>query len=115
MHDPKTSHGAALKHVLRYLKGTPTLGLVFNRAEKTVTEEYSDSSHIIDEDDGRSSTCHVFYLNDCPITWCYHHVKPSLWLQQKLQNKLYDFKNFSKKLHRNQVRRLWYISKISLL
>lgn len=31
MHDPKTSHGAALKQVLRYLKGTLSLGLVYKR------------------------------------------------------------------------------------
>ena len=31
---------------------------------------FSDSSHNIDEDDGRSTTGHVFYLNKCPITWC---------------------------------------------
>ena len=30
----------------------------------------SDSSHNIDEDDGRITTGHIFYLNDCPITWC---------------------------------------------
>ncbi|XP_013601719.1 PREDICTED: uncharacterized mitochondrial protein AtMg00810-like [Brassica oleracea var. oleracea] len=52
MHEPKKSHGAALKQVLRYLKG------------------YSDSGHCIDEDDGRSTTGHIFYLNECPILWC---------------------------------------------
>ena len=31
---------------------------------------YCDSSHNIDEDDGRSTAGHVFYLNNCPITWC---------------------------------------------
>ena len=31
MQDPKESHGAALKQVLRYLRGTSTLGLVFTR------------------------------------------------------------------------------------
>lgn len=70
MHSPKKSHGAALKHVLRYLKGSSTLGLEFKRANKTVIEGYSDSSHNIDEDDGKSTTGHIFYLNDCPITWC---------------------------------------------
>nr|GEX49393.1 uncharacterized mitochondrial protein AtMg00810-like [Tanacetum cinerariifolium] len=31
---------------------------------------YSDSSHNIDIDDGRSTTGHVFYLGTSPITWC---------------------------------------------
>ena len=70
MHQPKTSHGAALKQVLRYLRGTLSLGLVYRRKEKTELIGYSDSSHNIDEDDGRSTTGHMFYLNECPITWC---------------------------------------------
>ena len=28
-----------------------------------------DSGHNIDEDDGRSTTGHIFYLDDCPISW----------------------------------------------
>lgn len=70
MHDPRTSHGAALKLVLRYLKGTLSLGLVFKRNTRTELNGYSDSSHNIDEDDGRSTTGHIFYLNECPISWC---------------------------------------------
>nr|GEV07016.1 initiator tRNA phosphoribosyl transferase [Tanacetum cinerariifolium] len=31
---------------------------------------YSDSSHNVDIDDGRSTTGHVFYLGTSPITWC---------------------------------------------
>ena len=70
MHQPKQSHTAALKQVLRYLKGTTSLGLRYTRANDVKLIGYSDSSHNIDEDDGRSTTGHVFYLNDCPISWC---------------------------------------------
>ncbi|XP_013665384.1 secreted RxLR effector protein 161-like [Brassica napus] len=70
MHDPKHSHGAAMKQVLRYLKGTTKLGLVYKKGSMTEIRGYSDSSHNIDDDDGRSTTGHIFYLNDCPITWC---------------------------------------------
>lgn len=31
---------------------------------------YSDSSHNVDIDDGKSTTGHVFYLDQSPITWC---------------------------------------------
>ncbi|GKA51126.1 zinc finger, CCHC-type containing protein [Tanacetum coccineum] len=31
---------------------------------------YSDSSHNVDTDDGRSTTGHVFYLSTSSITWC---------------------------------------------
>ncbi|KAG7582462.1 GAG-pre-integrase domain [Arabidopsis suecica] len=70
MHDPKESHGAALKQILRYLQGTKSYGLSFGRKDRTELIGFSDSSHNVDEDDGRSTTGHIFYLNDCPITWC---------------------------------------------
>ena len=70
MHKPRTSHAAELKQVLRYLKGTTSLGLRFKRVNTMELVGYSDSSHNIDEDDGRSTTDHVFYLNECPISWC---------------------------------------------
>ncbi|KAG7553438.1 GAG-pre-integrase domain [Arabidopsis thaliana x Arabidopsis arenosa] len=74
MHEPKESHGAALKQILRYLKGTTSYGLTFARETEPKIETrllgYSDSSHNVDEDDGRSTTGHIFYLHDCPITWC---------------------------------------------
>ncbi|KAG7565310.1 Integrase catalytic core [Arabidopsis suecica] len=74
MQEPKESHGAALKHVLRYLEGTKGYGLVFERKTELRLDTrligYSDSSHNVDEDDGKSTTGHIFYLHDCPITWC---------------------------------------------
>ncbi|XP_033138570.1 uncharacterized protein LOC103844422 isoform X1 [Brassica rapa] len=72
MQDPKESHGAAMKQCLRYLRGTTSYGLAFEN-EKTRTTRlvgYSDSSHNVDQDDGKSTTGHVFYLGDSPITWC---------------------------------------------
>ncbi|KAG7571799.1 Zinc finger CCHC-type superfamily [Arabidopsis suecica] len=70
MHEPKESHGVALKQILRYLKGTRSYGLCFTRSNEKRLIGFSDSSHNVDEDDGRSTTGHVFYLNECPITWC---------------------------------------------
>ena len=70
MHEPKESHGAALKQVLRYLRGTSCLGLSYTRSKELELIGYSDASHNVDEDDGRSTTCHVFYLEKNPITWC---------------------------------------------
>ena len=70
MHEPKTSHAAALKQILRYLKGTTTYGLIYKRSDRRQLIGYSDSGHNIDEDDGRSTTGHIFYLNEFPISWC---------------------------------------------
>lgn len=70
MQDPKEPHGAALKQVLRYLRGTTSLGLKFDRTEKRELVGFSDSSHNVDDDDGKSTTGHVFFLDQSPITWC---------------------------------------------
>ncbi|KAG7585373.1 Reverse transcriptase RNA-dependent DNA polymerase [Arabidopsis thaliana x Arabidopsis arenosa] len=70
MHEPKESHGVALKQILRYLQGTRSYGLCFKKMENVKLIGFSDSSHNVDEDDGRSTTCHIFYLNESPITWC---------------------------------------------
>ena len=70
MHNPKRSHSTVLKQILRYLRGTLSYGLFFKRMGKSELVGYSDSSHNIYEDDGRSTTGHVFYLNSCPFSWC---------------------------------------------
>ena len=31
---------------------------------------YSDSLYNVDTDDGKSTTGHMFYLDQSPITWC---------------------------------------------
>ena len=70
MQDPKESHGAALKQVLRYLRGTTSLGLQFGVSKSQELIGFSDSSHNVDDDDGKSTTGHIFYLGGSPITWC---------------------------------------------
>lgn len=70
MQAPKRSHEAALKQILRCLQGTQPYGLEFVRSNETRVVGYSDSSHNVDEDDGRSTTGHVFFYADSPITWC---------------------------------------------
>ena len=70
MQDPKESHGAALKQVMRYLRGTIEYGLTFAQSTSLELMGFSDSSHNVDNDDGKSTTGHVFYLNRSPITWC---------------------------------------------
>lgn len=70
MQTPKVSHLAAIKQILRYLKGTVSYGLSYKKGGMDVLTGYSDSSHNIDDDDGRSTSGHVFYLGESPITWC---------------------------------------------
>jgi len=69
MQSPRESHGEAVKHLIRYIKGTTEYGLFFKRDGTTEITGYSDSSHNIDVDDGRSTTGFMFYLGTSPITW----------------------------------------------
>lgn len=82
MHDPRASHLSALKQILRYVKGTSEYGLNFTRSSKENVSliGYSDSSHNVDIDDGRSTTWHMFYLNDGLITWCSQKTRDSCTL-----------------------------------
>ncbi|GJU68363.1 uncharacterized mitochondrial protein-like protein [Tanacetum coccineum] len=50
--------------------GTTSFGIKYNRSNDMKLVGYSDSSHNVDIDDGRSTTGHVFYLGTSPITWC---------------------------------------------
>ena len=72
MQCPKESHGNAMKQCLRYLKGTTSYGLTFEKTRQSASKliGYSDSSHNVDPDDGRSTTGHIFYSGNSPITWC---------------------------------------------
>lgn len=69
---PKESHGVAMKACLRYLAGTTSLGLNFERSGSDMLRliGYSDSSYNTDPDDGRSVTGHMFYLGNSSVTWC---------------------------------------------
>nr|GFA62909.1 uncharacterized mitochondrial protein AtMg00810-like [Tanacetum cinerariifolium] len=65
-------HARAIKQILRYLKGTTLFGIKYNRSNDMKLEGYSDSSHNVDIDDGRSTTGHVFYLATaaaCQAIW----------------------------------------------
>jgi len=59
MQEPKEGHGVAMKQILRYLRGTTSYGLSFKRRDKSGLIGFSDSSHNVDEDDGRSTTGHI--------------------------------------------------------
>ncbi|GKD44061.1 hypothetical protein Tco_1268706, partial [Tanacetum coccineum] len=72
MQSPRESHARAIKQSLRYLKGTTSFGIKYNRSNDLKLVGYSDSSHNVDIDDGRSTTGHVLYLATaaaCQAIW----------------------------------------------
>jgi hypothetical protein len=71
MEKPTVLHVKAVKQILRYLKGTTELGLVYTQEGKMeVITGFSDSDHGADVVGRRSTGGMAFYLNDSLISWC---------------------------------------------
>ncbi|KAD6118644.1 hypothetical protein E3N88_09915 [Mikania micrantha] len=69
MQAPKQSHMQAVKQILRYVKGTTCFGLHYERNMSKTLLGISDSSHMADMDDGKSTTGLIFFFNNAPISW----------------------------------------------
>jgi hypothetical protein len=65
---PTTAHWTAAKTVLRYLAGTPNLGITFGGGTPGLLA-YCDSDYAGDIDSRRSTTGYVFILNGGAISW----------------------------------------------
>ncbi|KAJ0828650.1 putative RNA-directed DNA polymerase [Helianthus annuus] len=68
MQSPKQSHFAAVKQILRYVRGTVGYGLKYSGGGDGKLTGYSDSS--FSTDDGRGTTGMAFYYSNNLITWC---------------------------------------------
>ncbi|XP_071728192.1 secreted RxLR effector protein 161-like [Rutidosis leptorrhynchoides] len=62
-------HWQAVQWILRYLKGTTDIGLVFDSGGNTNVTGYVDSDYAGDLDRRRSQTGYVFTLGRCAISW----------------------------------------------
>lgn len=71
MSAPRMTHFTALKRVLRYLKGTTTLGLYYTRSNKAdyALVGYSDADWAGDVKTRKSTTGNCFLLSGAAISW----------------------------------------------
>jgi hypothetical protein len=71
MKNPGERHWIACKRILRYLKGTNKLKLVFeaNQNAELVTTAYTDADWGGDLDDRKSTTGYIIKVNDCLVSW----------------------------------------------
>ena len=72
MQKPKVSHLAAVKRILRYLKGTFDYGILFpavDKGKECKLVGYTDSSWCSDAEDRKSTAGYVFMLGGVPIAW----------------------------------------------
>jgi hypothetical protein len=63
-------HLMAVKHILRYVKGTVGLGCNYKKVGRNPELlGYSDSDHGGDIDDRKSTTGVLYYFGHCPVSW----------------------------------------------
>ncbi|KAK6137201.1 hypothetical protein DH2020_029055 [Rehmannia glutinosa] len=69
LHNPTINHWQAVKHLLRYLKGTSHLGLEFKPSQRLLLAGYSDSDYVGNIDDRKSTSGSCQFLGDCLVSW----------------------------------------------
>ncbi|WVY99308.1 hypothetical protein V8G54_025378 [Vigna mungo] len=72
MSKPKKSHMVAAKRMLRYVKAIEDFGILFYRNLKTkelMLVGYSDADFGGDEDERKSTSGSVYFLNNAPVSW----------------------------------------------
>ena len=73
MEKPKTPHFLAAKRILRYMKRTLDIGILYPYGQKNIKEEvfgYNDSDWCSDKDDRKSTAGYVFKFGTTLISWC---------------------------------------------
>ena len=71
MHNPGKEHWQAVKWILRYIKKTLDVGLIFEKDDMVSQHvvRYCDSDYAGDLDKRRSTTGYVFTLTKAPVSW----------------------------------------------
>jgi transposase InsO family protein len=69
MSNPKRTHWLAVKHILRYLKGTMNYGITYKGNSSNPLIGYSDSDWASDVDDRKSTSGNCFVLCDGAVSW----------------------------------------------
>ena len=68
--NPGMEHWTAVKNILKYLKRTKDMFLVYGGDEELVVKGYVDASFDTDLDDSKSQTGYVYMLNGGAVSWC---------------------------------------------
>lgn len=63
------THWTAVKHILRYLKGTLDLGIAYQRNGTNKLEGFCDSDYAGDQNTRRSTSGYIFMLNGGAVSW----------------------------------------------
>ena len=63
-------HWTAVKTILKYLKRTKDMFLVYGGEKEIIVNGYVDASFDTDPDDSKSQTGYVFILYGGAVNWC---------------------------------------------
>ena len=66
--DPGEGHWTAVKNILKYLRRTKDVFLVYGGEEELVVMGYTDASFQTDKDDSKSQSGYVFTMNGCAVS-----------------------------------------------
>ena len=69
MHEPRSDHLEAVYRILRYLKGTPGRGLIFEINKHLVIDGYCDADWASCLDDRRSTSGFCFFVGGNLVSW----------------------------------------------
>ena len=67
--NPGVDHWTMVKDILKYLKRTKDMFLIYGDDKELVVNCYVDASFDTDPDDSKSQTGYVFILNGGPVSW----------------------------------------------
>ena len=69
MQNPQEAHLQAAKHILRYIRRYPNLGLFFQQGEENCLKGYTDADYGQDIDDRVSVGAYIFFIGISPVLW----------------------------------------------
>ncbi|XP_048615912.1 secreted RxLR effector protein 161-like [Brassica napus] len=69
MSNPTQLHLAAVKRIMKYLKGTLEYGIWYKRGEESELIAYTDSDYAGDIDDSKSTSGYVFLMSGGAVAW----------------------------------------------
>ncbi|KAL1197978.1 Retrovirus-related Pol polyprotein from transposon RE2 [Cardamine amara subsp. amara] len=75
MHQPTYDHWSAAKRVLRYLAGTANKGIFLRRDNKLNLHAFSDADWARNKDDYTSTSAHIVFLGQHPVSWSSKKLK----------------------------------------
>lgn len=70
LHSPTTEHWEAVKRILRYVKGTVSLGLKVRKSDSMLVSAFADADWAGCPDDRRSTGGFAVFLGSNLVSWC---------------------------------------------